>query len=410
MYCSSSVYTAVKTARMRPLARWRTGTVLGFLAVLGLTGCVTYPSFPDAHVYKPSLISGELAFGETIAPAPAVDLLKMSADMHKFVELAGIYETNLKYTRFRRLMGGLIKGGYFSNHYREDGTYSAEQTFASAQGNCLGYTNMFVALARQAGLNARYQLIEEQPRWDIDQGHLVRNNHVNVVIDNVGLAGRYSSEVVVDFNLVRADSEIARPKVVSDAFAEALYYINLGVDALSMGQHREAFAQFKRAEMTDPDNKFVWNNLGVLYSRLGKSDVAQRAYEVALSIDSSDKSALAGMVVTLQAQGLYEASAVYEQRVALYQQKNPYFHFAVASQAFAAEKFDEALSAIEAAIDLRGNDARFFALRAATAEELGMERLKRRSESLADKYTRLRGDEVLRPNAGWYGRLEVNGT
>lgn len=410
MYCSSNVKTAVKTAGMHRSTGWRRVTALGLLTVFGLAGCITYPSFPDASQHKPGLISGELAFGEAIAPAPTVDLLKMSEDMYKFVESAGIYETNLKYTRFRRLMGGLIKGGYFANHYLEEGTYSAAQTFASAQGNCLGYTNMFVALARQAGLNARYQLIEDQPRWDIDQGHLVRNNHVNVVIDNVGLAGRYSSEVVVDFNLVRADSEYARPRIVSDAFAEALYHINLGVDALSRGQYREAFAQLKRAEMTDPDNKFVWNNLGVLYSRLDKREFAQRAYEVALSIDSNDKSALAGMVVALQAQGRYEESAIYEQRVALYQQKNPYFHYALASQAFDAEKFDEALAAIEAAIDLRGNDARFFALRAATAEELGMERLRKRSENLADKYTRLRDDEALRPNAGWYGRLEINGT
>ena len=114
--------------------------------------------------------------------------------------------------------------------------------------------------------------------------------------------------------------------------------------------------------------------------------------------------------VTLQVQGLYEQAAVYEKRVARYQHKNPYFHYAIASQAFAAEKFDEALSAVETAIDLRGNDARFFALRAATAEELGMERLMRRSKSLADKYAHLKKEENLRPKAAWYSREEVNGT
>ncbi|NKB99669.1 MAG: hypothetical protein GKR90_14400 [Pseudomonadales bacterium] len=378
--------------------------------MLSVTGCVSYPTFPSATEQIPALISGELAFGAEIEPAVSADLLKMSDEMHAFIAARKILDSTIPYTRFRRLMAGLVDGGYFSNHYRADGTYSAQQTFASAEGNCLGYTNMFIALARAAGLNASYQLIENYPAWDVNAGQLVRNNHINVIVDEIGLAGRYTAELVVDFNIVQPDADFARPTLVSDAFAEALYHINLAIDELNVGDLEGSFAQLKRAALSDPENKFVWNNLGVFYSRLGKSEVAQQAYEVALSIDNRDKSALAGMVVSLTAQGQLAEAAEFERRVYWYQRRNPYYHYARANLAFEKEDFDEALVAIEQAIDLRGNDARFFAFRAATAGELGDDRLMRRSETLAAKYQKSNSPAPEKVNVSYYGKLEVNGS
>lgn len=377
--------------------------------VLVLIGCMSYPTFPSASENIPALIHGELAFGKEIEAAAASDLLEVSDEMRVFIAAENILDSDISYTRFRALMAALVNRGYFANRYRADGTYSAAQTFGSAEGNCLGYTNMFIALARAVGLNASYQLIENYPAWNVTQGQLVRNNHINVVIDEIGLARRSAGELIVDFNRVQLEADFAEPTLVSDAFAEALYHLNLAVDRLNAGDFEGSFAELKRAALSDPENKFVWNNLGVFYSRLGKPKIAQQAYEVALSLDNRNKSALAGMVVALTTQGRLERAAEFERRVYWYQLRNPYYHYARANLAFAKQDFDAALLAIEQAIDLPGHDARFFAFRAATAGELGDDRLMRRSQALATKTRNATLSSPKRVTISYYAKAEVNG-
>ena len=375
------------------------------LAAALLSGCAATPmKFPDAQAHIPTLLDGSAIFGEPVPAAPVEDLLAMSPAMETFIEEANVNDPRISYTRFRRLMLGLKSGGYFNNHYEEDGTYSAAKTFAGAKGNCLGYTNMFIALARAANLDAKYQLVESSPLFDVEAGQLIRNNHINVIVDRLDLPGEYSAKVVVDFNIVQPDPEHAKPTIVSDSFAEALFYVNLSADAQAVGDLRKAFAYLKRAALTDESNYFLWNNLGVFYSRMGEADLAEHAYHVALSHDPKNKSAMVGLVVTYSNQGRFEEAAALEKRVYHYQKRNPYFHYAVADKAFRAERYDEALAAIEAAIDLRGHDARFFALRAATAAELGDEGLKTKSEQLARKYAERAGKQ--KPNPKFYGKYE----
>ena len=65
----------------------------------------------------------------------------------------------------------LVADGHLVNDYQADGTFVAAETFARGRGNCLGYTNLFIALARDLGLNARYQLIESHPTFDVTSGY-----------------------------------------------------------------------------------------------------------------------------------------------------------------------------------------------------------------------------------------------
>ena len=165
-------------------------------------------------------------------------------------------------------------------------------------------------------------------------------------------------------------------------------------------------SQSLRGALTDPNNKVVWNNVGFVYSKLGKPAFAQKAYEVALSLDAEDKSALAGMVVALTAQGRLQEAASYERRVHWYQMKNPFYHFALAKGAFMQARFDEALLAVEGAIDLKEDEARFFALRAAIAAELGDEQLAERSRQLADQFGRRSRNEAMKPSAKFYSKYD----
>ena len=359
--------------------------LLASMAVAALAGCASSGVAPEDFVYDPELIDGTAFFGESREAAPPVDVLGLSPAMNEFLTPT-ITGPILGYTRFRRLMEALVDGGYFSNHYQANGTFIAAETFATRRGNCLGYTNMFIALARASGLRATYQLVDSDPVWDVNGGYLVRNNHVNVVVQKVSFPGVHQSHLTVDFNLVRPDMRFARAKFISDEYAEALFYANIGVDHMQAGDPDTAFAYYKRAIQSDATNPVAWNNLAVLYSRYGRPKLAQRTYETALALNPRDKAALSGMVVVLEAQKKWDEAEGYAKRVRRYQERNPYYHYVMAEEAFANEDYPTALLSLETAIGMRANDARFFDLRARTAAKLGDEALKRKSERLAAKY------------------------
>lgn len=287
-------------------------------ASLLTAGCASSAS--RTPVYDPALISGVLLFGEEVTPAPEVDMLGLSPEMEAFLD-EGITGPAFDINRFARLMKKLKHAGFFKDRYQGDATYSASQTFALRKGNCMGYTNLFVALARGIGLDARFQLVENRPVWDVEGGYLVRNNHINVVIDKVSIPGRTDTTIEVDFNNVQQGLLRATSEIISDEFAESLFYANLAMDAFAEGDAHSAFSLLKRAIMIAPENKMLWNNLGVLYLSSEQPQLAERAYDQALAIDRRDKTALSGMVVALRSQQRLAEADVLAKRIKRYQAK-----------------------------------------------------------------------------------------
>ena len=44
-------------------------------------------------------------------------------------------------------------------------TRTASETFRARRGNCLSFSNMFVAMARDVGLDVQFQEVEIPPDW-----------------------------------------------------------------------------------------------------------------------------------------------------------------------------------------------------------------------------------------------------
>lgn len=356
------------------------------IAVLALlAGCTAQSVVQPGQTYPAALIDGVTVFGESVNPAPPLDLLWVSPEMAEFVtNTRG--EGHFDSVRFRRLMRKLVQDGFFIDQYDHDATYSAAHTFVARKGNCLAYTNMFIALARQAGLDAKYQLVDTQPTWDVESGFLVRNNHVNVILEGLSSPGNAASDITVDFNTVRVARDVPR-KTITDAHAESMFYGNLAVEQLHKRDPKTAFSYLKRAVMTEPANIDVWNNLGALYSMLDESNLAQQTYEVAMTLNPRDRTAVAGLAKTLRQQGKFGEADRYAALASKYQNSNPYYHYAIAEQAFRNDAFEDALSAIEQAIALKRDNPRFYGLRAATAQELGNDELLQQSLRLQQKHT-----------------------
>jgi hypothetical protein len=72
-------------------------------------------------------------------------------------------------------------------------TLQADEAFAARTGNCLTFSSLFIAMAREAGLEAWYQEIAIPPKWRAVNDTLLVSMHVNAVVEDNGK--RYTVDV-----------------------------------------------------------------------------------------------------------------------------------------------------------------------------------------------------------------------
>ena len=169
--------------------------------------------------------------------------------------------------------------------YEPSLTLTAADTFNRRTGNCLSFTAMFIAMAREAGLKAWFQEVKLPPEWSSVNDTFLVSMHVNAVVQDA------RSEYVVDVSGAQG-TKWMRNRKLSDAEAEAQFYNNHGADALVKNDLATAFAYLVKAIRTAPDISYVWSNLGVVYNRNGQVDDAKQAYDVALEINPAEIVAL----------------------------------------------------------------------------------------------------------------------
>ena len=169
--------------------------------------------------------------------------------MAQFVSANG-RTTAVDWLRMKRLINGMADAGYLDLKYEATQTYTAAEVFRTRTGNCLSFTNLFVALARESRLDARYQIIDVPPIWDSADGWVMLNSHINVIVRDVRLGSAVSRDYIVDFNTPEYDGTWPR-RVVSDRVAFALFYNNRAVEAMRAGDLRLAFANFKLADLQE---------------------------------------------------------------------------------------------------------------------------------------------------------------
>ncbi|MFN2329892.1 MAG: transglutaminase family protein [Chromatocurvus sp.] len=152
---------------------------------------------------------------------PTPDLLEVDDEMRNFLT-ARVKPEAMPLQKIRLILRGILDDG-LRMEYENLQTLSAPQAFAARAGNCMSFTNLFIALAREAGLRVRYQEVMLPPSWTDDDTTWLYNLHVNAVVDLPGNASQ-----IVDFNLEEYDNNYPR-RVLPDSAAEGRYHSNMGV-------------------------------------------------------------------------------------------------------------------------------------------------------------------------------------
>ncbi len=326
-------------------------------------------------------MSGRLAFGEVVPAAPTIDPLKTNDPIQDF--LAPIREFRSSNERLRHLIAALEENGFLNFRYEEALTQTAADTFVSGAGNCLSYTNLFVSLARELGLRARYQRVDVPPTWDFDNDLLIRSNHVNVIIPHVRTST--GQPFVMDFNYVEPEMDFPRWGV-SDEHAFALMYANLSVEALRDRDLKHAFSLQKKAIELDSSNADHWVNLGVIYAQAGATDLAEKAFVIALRRSWKRTPALAGLAALCRDTGRIETAKRIETTVRRARKRNPFYHLALGEAAYESDRYTNALASFDRAIALRPRTGAFHFMRGLTLYQLGKVAAAERGMRLAMEY------------------------
>ena len=324
--------------------------------------------------FPAELLSG-LAFGLPVdagAPLPPDAVVSLDDEMRAFVrERVGVGRDSLG--KLHRLVDGMTELGLFSLDYSVSETLPTRESFHSARGNCLSFTLLFVALARAAGLEVSYQIVDVPPTWSEGSDLVVVARHIDALIQ-IPHVGDY----IVDFNA--KDFETHYPRhVVNDQHALALFYNNLGAEALMRKDYARSFRYLRASLGADPAVSGAWANLGLLYWRIGRSELAEAAYRQALEEQAHDGSALTNLATLYTELGRTDLAAEYRRRMHNYQLDNPYYHYALAERAYASQRFDDALRALRSAIRLKDDDQRFYELQSQAYLGLGRTRSAARS-------------------------------
>lgn len=352
-----------------------------------LSGEVLLNSAP-AHQLDSALESPNTSARVHHVEPKAEQVLALNDDMRWFVDTY-VSDSSSSERRLQSLLRAIFHGGMLGLEYDPLKTYNAADTFRYQEGNCLSFTNMFVALGREAGLKVWFNEVKVPPTWDMHSASThVYYRHMNAVVKT------HRGTHIVDLNLENYDVDYPQHRV-SDEYAIAQFYNNRAMELLFEGDIVQAFHLIRAALQLEPELAFLWGNLGTIYRRGHWYDEAEIAYRQVLSLEPSNLMAMSNLgrlyrqMAASDNDGYYLQQADYfDQLASRYRLKNPYYHYHLAQQALDQRAFDVALTHIEAAIDGYREDHRFYFLAAKIHGALGQARHAQAHLHKAAKWTR----------------------
>ena len=283
--------------------------------------------------------------------------------------------------RFQRLMNFVVDDHGLGMTYQEDATYTVAEAYAARRANCLTFTLLVLALAKEVGLEAYPQELGETLSWREVDGTVYRDNHINAGV-RVG-SHRYTIDPAADLVFLKR-----APVAVSHERLLAHYYNNVAVDRLQQGRMADALNDMAAALALDPGYATLWSNAGVLYLHNGDAGAAERAYARALALDSTDASALFNMVQLLHDR--HDRREIgFRQRLARVEQKDPLQQFLQALDYERAGNYPRAIASLRRAIQLKSDEHRFYAALARMYQRIGD--LPRARSALASAQSRSTG-------------------
>lgn len=324
-----------------------------------------------------AILAWSVAVPAAVVPAvppmpPPEQVMAVPAELHAQLQQQVIDGGGSARDRLDRLMGFLFQKSGLGMEYSVDATLTVEQAYRARKANCLTFTLLTVALARESGLQAYAQELDDILVWRVGDDIVFRFNHVNAGIT----AGRTRFTVDVASNEVKARDP---PKPIPDQRLLALYYNNRAAELLAGASPAVAAPYMAMALQLAPRYASAWANAGVLQLRQGDPQAAEPDYQKALALDPANETALVNLVTLYRNNGDEARRAIYTRRLEKSHMKDPYFQFMQAEDDQKQGDYAGAVQHYWRAIHLYDGDPRFYVGLAHAYRQLGDERHARRA-------------------------------
>ncbi len=341
--------------------------------VLILSGCSSFetqdPFYSATVITRADLLSGEALLGDRAKTMtlPEDNVLAVNDDMRAYLERY-VPRNYVENTRVRVLARMLFGKGTLGMEYDASQTLTAQEAFKRSEGNCLAFSYLFTAFARERGLKVSFQEVEIPPEWnDAGDELYYYSRHVNVIIQMKEI-----QNLVIDIDRVNFKPHY-RAWRISDKYAVALYYSNKGTDYLFKGDYDNAFRYLAKALELSPKDPAIWSNLGVLYRMKEMYNYSEKSYFIALKYDSQHQSVLSNLSVLYEHMGEIEKSEYYFKLAKSHQLKNPYYRYHQALDSYALGNYDQTLRHLKEALKRQNKEHKFHNLLGETYAKLGDE-------------------------------------
>jgi len=324
---------------------------------------------------------------QTTDTYPEIDPLYISADITEMLDRL-IGRNDRPALRIAKIQTLLFNEGYLNLQYSESQTLTADEVFRSRRGNCLSAMNLYIAMARYAGIDAAFQTVAVRPEWDKRGELLILSRHINAS----GSLG-YKRKYIVDFTPeIQLQQLTAKP--VSDLHARALFFNNLGVEALVSEDLEAALEYFKNALFLKPDLSIAWNNTGAAFNRVGDSELAEYSYHMALWHENDNATAVNNLAKHYRNAGALDIAEQYELAIQQFNERNPYYHFTKGQVALETRDLTLARESFLNALRLKETEPDFYSALAEVYADMG--------EELRAAELRQRAEAVLASHAAIY--------
>jgi Tfp pilus assembly protein PilF len=351
--------------------------ILALVAALALTACATQA--PDtrnnAVLHQKIHTTVPASWRDATETVDDISPLAMTPEMREFAHAAikGITDRKKQMIALTR---AIIHDSGLGLTLVPEATYTASEVFKSGTGNCIGFSNLLIAAARELGLSAQYELVSHWPDWDKVGNVVVSSQHIRVVSR---IAGR---RVVFDYYPDPIEPRFsARPLSDDDALAHHLN--NLAMSAMNRGDDANAFALMSKAIESSPATAFIWSNLGILLSRHDLDSLAEAALREALLIEPEGLGALSNLQRLYVRQGRHEEARRLDSQVRKYRMRNPYYHAWLGQRAYEQGNFQQAVEHFKNAIRRKKNESNFYVQLSRSYDQLGTSHLASKARNKA---------------------------
>ena len=290
-------------------------------------------------------------------PPSAAEVLAIPEDLRQAFHKDVIEATRFPEVRLEKLVKFVFDKDGLGIAYKSDATRTVAEAFQTRTVNCLSSTLLIVALAREAGLKAQGQQVNNIMVWGSNGQVAVQSRHANAIIE---VASKRRFVVDVDSSDVLATDEL-RP--VSDEQLLAYFYGNRAMELMMAGHLESAKVWLRTALTYAPNDASLWNNAGVLSLQSGDVAVAETEFLKAEKADPKQVSVLSNLVFLYQGRGDTQRAQHWQVRSEEMLRKAPYHQFQLGKQKELSGDLDGAIQYYRRAIGLNKAEHRFhFAL------------------------------------------------